>query len=69
VKEIRCPEGILFGLLPVEGVLEVKCRSNRCGAGPGFVVLHRFAIPGGELIETRKFRDPGNGKEAQNGTD
>jgi hypothetical protein len=58
MKEIRCPEGILFGLLPADTVLEVKCRSRRCGAGPGVVVLHRFAIPGGALIETRRYRDP-----------
>lgn len=57
MQEIRCPEGILFGLLPVEGVLEVKCRSRRCGAGTGVVVLHRFALPGGALIETRRYRD------------
>lgn len=69
MKEIRCPEGILFGLLPVEGVLEVKCRSNRCGAGSGVIVLHRFALPGGALIETRMYKDAEMRKEATNGTE
>lgn len=41
------------------GVIEVKCRSARCGAGPGVVVLHRFDTNNGELLATtRRFKEP-----------
>ena len=55
--ELRCPSRILFGILE-GGVIEIKCRSQRCGAGQGKVVLHRFSIATGELIETKKYKDP-----------
>lgn len=55
--ELRCPSRIKHGEL-VAGVLEVRCRSNRCGHEPGVVVLHRFDALTGELIETRKYNDP-----------
>lgn len=59
--ELRCNNDILFGILD-EGVLEVKCRSKRCGAGPGVVVIHGFDIESGKLLGTRKYRDPANGR-------
>lgn len=55
--ELRCPNGIKFGELSKEFV-EVKCRSRRCGARPGVVVLHRFSVATGNLLQTRRFRDP-----------
>lgn len=55
--ELRCPNGIKFGDLDTE-VLEVKCRSARCGAGYGVVVLHRFDTTTGEFVGTKRFRDP-----------
>lgn len=57
--EIRC-ESKLHGTIE-EDVIEVKCRSKFCGAGPGVVVLHRFKIPSGGLIETVRYADPGKG--------
>lgn len=47
-----------FGELTEDGYLEVKCSSKFCGAAPGAVVLHRFDPLTGELLETKRFRDP-----------
>jgi hypothetical protein len=55
--ELRCDTRILFGILE-EDILEVKCRSQRCGAGDGVVVLHRFSISTGQLIGTNQYRNP-----------
>jgi hypothetical protein len=41
-----------------DDVIEVKCDSRFCGAGPGMIVLHRFSASTGELVETRQFKDP-----------
>jgi hypothetical protein len=49
--------GLIFG-----GAVEVKCRSRRCGARSGVVVLHRFDLDTGELIDTRMFKDPIEGR-------
>ena len=54
--DLRCPNGIKFGEL-LEGAIEVKCRSSRCGAGTGIVVLHRFDAATGELLSTKRYRD------------
>lgn len=59
--EIRCDNGILFGRLE-DGVLEVKCRSRRCGHEAGVVVIHQFDLMTGELKGTLKFKDPANTK-------
>lgn len=57
--ELRCTNGIKFGeLLQEESTLEVKCRSARCGAGPGTIVLHEFDTVTGKMVGTRSFRDP-----------
>lgn len=55
--DLRCPHGIKFGDLD-DGVIEVKCRSARCGAGFGVVVLHQFNVVTGEFVGTKRFRDP-----------
>ena len=49
--DVRCDNGILFGVVE-EGVLEVKCRSRRCGHKAGTVVLHRFDLKTGECVES-----------------
>jgi hypothetical protein len=57
--ELRCDNGIKFGELVLEsGVLEVKCRSSRCGAGRGIIVIHAFDTGTGKLIGTEIFREP-----------
>ena len=58
MQELRCENVTLHGILIESGVLEVKCRSSYCGAGVGKVVIHRFDVATGDLLETRKFRDP-----------
>lgn len=60
MKEFRCPNGIKFGEI-FDGYVEFKCRSNRCGAEPGVVVLHRFTHDG-KFIETKRFADPASAK-------
>lgn len=55
--DIRC-EHKKFGELTDDGVIEVKCSSKFCGAVPGAVVIHRFDPLTGELIVTKRFRDP-----------
>lgn len=59
MTELRCDNKFHGELFPEDGILEVKCRSAFCGAGPGIVVLHRFDIQSGKMVETLKFRDPG----------
>jgi hypothetical protein len=60
--ELRCGNGIKFGEL-LDEVLEVKCRSARCGAGRGIVVIHSFDLATGKLTGTDRFRDPANIEE------
>lgn len=59
--DLRCPNGIKFAVLTDEYV-EFKCRSTRCGAEAGVVVLHRFSLRTGDLIKTLRFREPVPGK-------
>jgi len=54
--DLRCPS-TLQGVV-TDGVLEIKCRNNRCGARSGVVVLHRWDTTTGELLDTKTFRDP-----------
>lgn len=66
--QLRCPNQILFGELDQgDGVLEVKCRSARCGAGAGKVILHRFDIHTGNFLETKVFLDPVKLKKGREG--
>lgn len=65
--DLRCPNGIKFGELD-DGGIEVKCRSSRCGAGSGIVVIHRFSPITGELLETKRFRDPATSKKDRRDT-
>jgi hypothetical protein len=55
--ELRCDNRILHGVLE-NRVLEVKCRSARCGARRGVVIIHRFSVVTGGLLETLQFKDP-----------
>jgi hypothetical protein len=57
VTDLRCDNLILFGVVDND-VLEVKCRSSRCGAGKGVVVLHRFDISTGKLLSTNRYKNP-----------
>lgn len=59
--ELRC-ENILHGILVAPDVIEVKCRSSHCGAGPGVMVLHQikfdFLAQTVSQLPDRKFRNP-----------
>lgn len=61
-NELRCPNRILFGVLD-DRIIEVKCKSNRCGARAGVVILHRFDADSGAFLETKIFRDPNHLKD------
>ena len=68
MTELRCDNSILFGVVAHDRLgmyLEVKCRSSRCGARGGVVVLHRFRLPSCELIDTRHYKNPPNRKAPQ----
>lgn len=59
--DLRCPNGIKFAEMN-DGLIEVKCRSTRCGAGAGVVVLHQFDALTGELVRTNRFREVAGSK-------
>lgn len=48
---------------PIEGWIEVRCKDRYCGAGPGYVVIHRFKMQSGELLYTERFKDPSRRSE------
>ena len=54
--DVRC-RSKLHGRLIDGGLFEVACGSAFCGKKPGVVVLHRFNIATGELVETLRFKD------------
>lgn len=60
MKNIRCPGRMVGRLGDLNGRLawETKCSSRVCGAGTGVVVLHRFDACTGELLDTRRYREP-----------
>ena len=66
--ELRCDSSILHGIMVGDGIIELPCRSRWCGKRPGVVVLHRFNINTGELLETLRFSEPKVAKEDSNGT-
>jgi hypothetical protein len=66
MQELRCENGILFAVLD-DGVVKVKCRSHRCGAGVGKVVIHRFDAGSGILLDTRRYKDPATRKGGGHG--
>ena len=55
--ELRCPSR-LHAVITDDGLIEVKCRYDRCGASSEVTVLHLFDPISGELVETKKFRNP-----------
>ena len=65
--QLRCANGILFGVVLPEGHLEVKCRSRRCGHQPGSVVLHRFDLATGQEVagSPKQYRDPAFDQEKE----
>jgi len=61
--QLRC-EGTLYGVLSDDHqFLEVKCKRRRCGYAPGVVILHTLSIETGQVISTRRFKEPSPRKE------
>jgi hypothetical protein len=57
--ELRCDNGIKFAeLYPDLREIAVKCRSGRCGAARGVVVIHTFDLATGRMVGTERYRDP-----------
>ena len=60
--QLRCRsklQGILKQRADGSTVLEVRCKDKWCAErGAGIVVLHYFNVETGELVETKKYRDP-----------
>jgi len=65
--QLRCENGILFGVVLPNGQLEVKCRSRRCGHQAGVVVLHRFDLATGQEVagSPKQYRDPAFDKKKE----
>jgi len=67
-RRLECPNK-LHGILVDGDVIETKCNSKFCGHRPGIVVLHRWSIATGDLLETRKFTStPSRKEEPQDGS-
>lgn len=57
MQDLRCSGRQLLAKLG-EGFIEFSCKNVRCGKEPGVVVIHRFLLPSGELVNTRLYKDP-----------
>lgn len=57
--ELRCSSK-KFGelIIPGAGILEVACDSRFCGKRAGVVVLHRFDLATGEMMDTHQYKTP-----------
>jgi hypothetical protein len=55
--DLRCDHK-MFGRITEDGLLEVKCNSDRCGHMRGTVVLHLFDPATGTLKDTKTYREP-----------
>ena len=57
-RELRCDSkrhAILIEEAASGGLLEVKCDSRFCGAQTGVIVLHRFDLTTGEMVDTNRY--------------
>lgn len=55
--DLRC-KNVKHAEMTEPGIIEVKCRSRFCGAGNGVVIIHRFDTLTGELLITKRFKEP-----------
>lgn len=57
--ELRCPANALHGIVSddARGTIEVKCRGTWCGRQAGVIVLHKFDLSNGKIVETTRYRD------------
>lgn len=60
--QLRC-EGMLFGVISDDHkTIEVKCKRRGCGAEAGSIVLHTLSLETGQVVSTRRFKEPGTRK-------
>jgi len=59
MTQLRCPNN-LYGVTSDDatGTVEVKCKRRGCGYAPGVIVLHTLSLQTGQVISTRRFREP-----------
>ncbi len=58
VVQIRC-EGNLYGVISDDHQnIEVRCKRRACGHQPGVIVLHTISLASGQVVSTKRFRDP-----------
>lgn len=56
--QLRC-DGTLFGLLSDDRTtVEVKCKRRKCGYAAGIIILHTLSLETGQVISTKRFREP-----------
>lgn len=56
--QLRC-DGTLYGVLSDDHkTLEVKCKRRSCGASSGVIILHTLSLKTGQVISTRRFKEP-----------
>lgn len=56
--ELRCGKRLHGILNEDEGTVEIACRSALCGHRAGVLVIHKFDAETGELLGTKKYKDP-----------
>lgn len=42
----------------LDGRIEIRCRKPQCGYAPGVLVIHVFDPETGNLVDTKRFREP-----------
>jgi len=57
-KDLRCGSKKHGVLILEKNAIETKCDSRFCGSQRGVVVLHRFSIESGALLETIRYKNP-----------
>lgn len=55
--DVRCANK-KHGEVVGDNLFEIKCDSRFCGAVPGVTVLHQFNTQTGDLVSTRRFKNP-----------
>jgi len=55
---LRC-DGTLYGVISDDRKsIEVKCKRRKCGYMSGVIVLHTLSLETGQVISTRRFKEP-----------
>jgi len=61
--QLRC-DGNLYGVISDDHqTIEVKCKRRACGHAPGVIILHTISLATGQVVNTKRFREPQIRKE------